>query len=188
MQPGPAPLIESITFDFSGWHEHEREQERTVWGNAGNVLSIDDARQIAKPGGIVAIDSYSVGFLARYPDHLQVQVRLGIDAQRDSHWGVRGVRVPTNRALPRRELPASLRPADAETIGGGEDFKIRKHPMRLRPFNRSSGYLEGWVQDPYDPRYRGVALRSIADNEEYDAQFPDHPLSRLRSTLSDLSG
>jgi hypothetical protein len=48
---------------------------------------------------------------------------------------------------------------------------------------RSSGYLEGWFTDPYDPKYKGMVLRSVTDNEKYDEEFPDHPLSRLRSTL-----
>ena len=62
-------------------------------------------------------------------------------------------------------------------------MKLRKHPFYLRLFKRSSGYIEGLFADPYDPRYRGIILRSVADNEEYDDEFPDHPLSRLRSTL-----
>ena len=70
-------MIERITFDTSGWHEHveNREPERIVWGNAGDVLSLDvvpspwktfrpmerekwldDARTMAKPGGIVSVD------------------------------------------------------------------------------------------------------------------------------------
>ena len=35
------PMIESITFDLSGWHEHERKKERIVWANAGDILSLD---------------------------------------------------------------------------------------------------------------------------------------------------
>jgi hypothetical protein len=34
-------MIERITFNTSGWHEHERSEERVVWGNAGDILSLD---------------------------------------------------------------------------------------------------------------------------------------------------
>ncbi|MGC4091754.1 MAG: hypothetical protein QM756_28490 [Polyangiaceae bacterium] len=40
--------------------------------------------------------------------------------------------------------------------------------------------------DPYAPRYRNATLRSSADDAEWDALFPGHPLSRARSHLSAL--
>ncbi len=46
--------------------------------------------------------------------------------------------------------------------------------------------IEGWFVDPYDADYYGPVLRSIADGEEFDGLIPDHPLSRLRRTLSSL--
>lgn len=44
-----------------------------------------------------------------------------------------------------------------------------------------------WAQDPYEPTYRKVdrsVLRSMSDDESYDAQFPVHPLSKVRRTLA----
>jgi hypothetical protein len=52
-------------------------------------------------------------------------------------------------------------------------------------------YRERWAGDPYDPGYAGVdrsVLRSLSDDESYDGQFPDHPLSRIRKVLADLPG
>jgi hypothetical protein len=48
--------------------------------------------------------------------------------------------------------------------------------------------LEGWQGDPYDPALRAPLQRNLSDAAEYDAQFPDHPLSRLRRLLPRLSG
>lgn len=51
------------------------------------------------------------------------------------------------------------------------------------------GYERSWAADPYDPDYRGVdrgVLRFISDDERYDEQFPDHPLSKLRRVLAAL--
>lgn len=48
------------------------------------------------------------------------------------------------------------------------------------------GQVKGWFQDPYDPDYTGPVLRTIADDEAYDAILPNHPLSRMRRTLSQL--
>ena len=47
-----------------------------------------------------------------------------------------------------------------------------------------------WAQDPYDPAYRGVdrnVLRFISDDDSYDEQFPQHPLSKVRRLLATLA-
>jgi hypothetical protein len=46
-----------------------------------------------------------------------------------------------------------------------------------------SGQVQGWMQDPSDPAAKAPLGRNRADSEEYDARFPEHPLSRLRSVL-----
>ena len=43
-----------------------------------------------------------------------------------------------------------------------------------------------WFADPYDPTLEYEVMRSRADDEEWDSQFPDHPLSRLRRNLNEL--
>jgi|SRR5579864_284939 len=51
------------------------------------------------------------------------------------------------------------------------------------------GYEQAWAQDPYDPAYHGVdrsVLRFMSDDESYDAQFPSHPLSKVRRALAAL--
>jgi len=65
--------------------------------------------------------------------------------------------------------------------------RVRKAPFYKRPFSReATEYLDGWFRDPYDSSYRGAILCSVTDNEGFDSQFPDHPLSRLRSILKSV--
>ena len=48
-----------------------------------------------------------------------------------------------------------------------------------------------WARDPYEPACRGVhksVLRFMSDDEAYDEQFPQHPLSKVRRVLATLSG
>lgn len=47
--------------------------------------------------------------------------------------------------------------------------------------------IVGWEQDPYDPSYRGPFMRNQADDQKYDDQFPEHPLSKVRSYLNELA-
>jgi hypothetical protein len=49
------------------------------------------------------------------------------------------------------------------------------------------GYKQFWAQDPYQPDYDRVdrsVLRFMSDDESYDEQFPDHPLSKVRRVLA----
>ncbi|MGW4032118.1 hypothetical protein ACWEFL_22870 [Streptomyces sp. NPDC004838] len=41
---------------------------------------------------------------------------------------------------------------------------------------------------PYAPDVQGGLPFHVADHAQWDAQFPDHPLSRVRSTLDALAG
>jgi len=197
-------MIERITFNTSGWHEHGQEQSKdwVVWGNAGDILSLavvpspwrtfkpmereywlQDARQMARPGGIVSVDprmaasrpaieiiyKRTEGMGYRYTGMLVVEFS-GYWCQVTGVFGERGVTGLREAQLTARFLERG-------------QIKLRKHPFYRRVFTRSSGYVEGWFVDPYDAKYREVVLHNLADSEEYDAQFPDHPLTRLRSTL-----
>lgn len=194
-------VIERITFDLSGWHEHERSPKRIVWGNAGNIMSLDvvpapsviksmerevwlaDARSMARPGGIVSVDAYNI---SSHPAIQIIYKRIHETGYMYTgmlifglaeYWCQVTVVCLEHGTIGLREAVLTVKLLKEGKI------RIRKHPFYLRPFKRSSGYLEGWFQDPYNPKYRGGSLRSITDNEEYDTQFPDHPLSQVRSTL-----
>ena len=43
--------------------------------------------------------------------------------------------------------------------------------------------MQGWDADPYDKDYENELLMNISDREEYDDQFPDHPLTIIRGRL-----
>jgi hypothetical protein len=50
-------------------------------------------------------------------------------------------------------------------------------------------YERYWAQDPYEPTYQGVdriVLRFLSDDKQYDAQFPQHALSKVRRVMAAL--
>jgi hypothetical protein len=52
-------------------------------------------------------------------------------------------------------------------------------------------YKRSFAQDPYEPSYSGVdrsVLRFVSDDDVYDEEFPDHPLSKVRRVLATLPG
>lgn len=50
-----------------------------------------------------------------------------------------------------------------------------------------TGRMVGWARDPYFPDFEGPCLRNLSEDEKYDAQFPEHPLSKVRARLLELS-
>jgi hypothetical protein len=43
-----------------------------------------------------------------------------------------------------------------------------------------------WLQDPYDPTFRGPVLRCLSDDECWDCELPEHPLSKIRSIFAQI--
>ncbi|MEO1053581.1 MAG: hypothetical protein AAFX87_23300 [Bacteroidota bacterium] len=43
--------------------------------------------------------------------------------------------------------------------------------------------LDGWNKDPYDPEFKKGNRMNASEDEQYDEQFPDHPLSIARNGL-----
>ena len=41
----------------------------------------------------------------------------------------------------------------------------------------------GWMRDPYDSTFKAQIMMNLSELEEYDKLFPDHPLSRARTTF-----
>lgn len=48
--------------------------------------------------------------------------------------------------------------------------------------------MSGWMLDPYDKSRRDPLMRNVADDNSYDAGFPKHPLTLVRSELAAIEG
>jgi|SRR5271157_1125039 len=49
-----------------------------------------------------------------------------------------------------------------------------------------NGELQGWMLDPYDGSATSALARNKSEAEQYDANFPEHPLSRVRRLLRQI--
>jgi hypothetical protein len=83
------------------------------------------------------------------------------------------------------------------TVVAGEQGMtgIREVVVAARLMNTGAltreNYEARWAADPYEPTYAGVdhrRLRSLADDESYDGDFPGHPLSKARRLLREIPG
>ena len=43
--------------------------------------------------------------------------------------------------------------------------------------------MDGWFRDPYDENYKKGLLMNMSECVEYDAMFPQHPLSEMRNLI-----
>ncbi|NOQ73181.1 MAG: hypothetical protein GQ574_14335 [Crocinitomix sp.] len=46
-----------------------------------------------------------------------------------------------------------------------------------------NGKIIDWLKDPFDPEFRAGALMNYSEQEVFDKDFPEHPLSDLRQKL-----
>lgn len=49
-----------------------------------------------------------------------------------------------------------------------------------------TGKPTGWTKDPYDSDHDEAAQFNLSDQKQYDNNFPDHPLSKIRDYLTRL--
>ena len=89
--------------------------------------------------------------------------------------------------LPRRDFSLVLKIQCAEESPTG----IREAVVLDRLLGEGGatgpeGFPVGWLRHPYIPSITGGVLRSLADDERYDAEFPDHPLARLRRSMREI--
>jgi ribosomal protein L37AE/L43A len=47
--------------------------------------------------------------------------------------------------------------------------------------------MEGWTADPYDAEYKKGFLMNMSEKPEFDAMFPNHPLSMIRDFIKFVS-
>jgi hypothetical protein len=92
-------------------------------------------------------------------------------------------------AFPFRDFSYVLK-AQCEELGmtGARDAVVAAKLMTSGEieFDNESERMMGWLDDPYDPSETGPMTRNKSERPEYDAHFPDHPLSRARWILDHL--
>lgn len=46
-----------------------------------------------------------------------------------------------------------------------------------------NGKIIDWLKDPFDSEHRAGALMNYSEQERFDKEFPEHPLSEIRQKL-----
>lgn len=86
--------------------------------------------------------------------------------------------------LPFRDFSYVIKVQCAEEgVTGIRDAVIFNTMLESGKLELDEDNLVGWMQDPYDPTVNAPLMRNLSEDIQYDVDFPDHPLSRLRAIL-----
>jgi hypothetical protein len=79
-----------------------------------------------------------------------------------------------------------LKSVEVGYTGIRDAIVLDRHFQRSVETDPASGMPVGWFQDPYNPYVKDSIMRNPSDDETYDLEFPDHPLSRVRRYCREL--
>ncbi|NDJ52018.1 MAG: hypothetical protein GYB68_02905 [Chloroflexi bacterium] len=196
------PNLQSLQFDMRGWRVSKADAHRVVWrrDSSQDAVSltyfdqpprlpvdlgdVDGVRRYYRQGatqqggGVIEIDVLLrldlelVRTLFKFPQPPATTVYLGsINIPfADFHYVIKVQTKQIGLSTDRDEIVRQ------ELLEAGE---ISQDP--------ATGQLTGWFVDPYDPLILAQVLRSRADDAQYDPRFPDHALTRARSSLKAIT-
>ena len=198
-------MLEALSFDTSGWREQPAGELRPgeahvrLWQNEiGDGLGLSYFNLAPDlPAPLSRIDQLRHAHrlsLARANGGIVEMTGIEVDATpalkliakvaQEPH----GMTYLGSYTFPRRDFSYVLNIQCLEygTTGIRETVVLEQELGLEQVQLGKGGRLINWGADPYDPTFRGGILRNVADDERYDSQFPDHPLSRLRGYLNRL--
>ncbi len=195
--------IDSLTFDETGYVRQPQEDESAlrVWLSPEGVgvglyffksrlalkADLDDieglrreyrAEAEAAGAGVVEIDAVEVD---------RAPAVLTIFKSPQTNGGTFYVGSVT---VPFRDFSFLLRIQCEETPPFGKREHVMVDELTRAgqvAFSLSGDTTAGFWKDPYGGPHRGRATYNLGENHEYDARFPDHPLSKVRRTVSEIA-
>ena len=193
------PTLESVTFDTSGLeHERDREGVRVWYTSDGDGVGLyffptrpDVAADITSPEEVRRFYRESASAGGATPIEVDTLELDGCQAirsimkiqQTPSGWTYVGSITLTFRDF---SFVVKAQCEERGTTGMREAIVV---DQMLRSGRLKSDHpQEGWMVIPEDATGKPNLPRSIAEGEEYDHQFQDHPLSRVRRILGQIQG
>jgi len=183
-----------------GWIEEVGHGDKRVWRNTqGDVLSLDilPATSLRLPefSDVTSLQRWSRSLAEdRQGGLIEVRVISGVPLRAVSLIYKR-LQIPAYIFTGSLIVSCDVESYQVWMIVAGEtgttgvrEAVVTTEMYNARKWTTTEEYKRSW-RDPYDPTYHGVdssVLRFVSDDEYYDEQFPEHPLSRVRRVLSVL--
>jgi hypothetical protein len=196
-----ASLVEGlrpVKLTMEGWSEDAPSGDMRVWRSTqGDVLSLaapEGSLDLPPLGDAVGLQQWWRA-LAESRGAGLIEVRVG-DRELGATVGLiyKRLEIPAYVFTGMLLIP-SVEVSRVWTVVSGErgTTGVREAIVTTQLMNAGrltiEDYQRSWAQDPYDANYSGVdrsVLRCVSDDERYDEQFPEHPLSKVRRVLATL--
>lgn len=190
-------LMERVRFDATGWTFVAKDATSFRWRDeVGSVLGLQVIRRQLGPiepdGDVVSYCRDNIRFGSSLVEARPVQAAfrgLACIEKRQHHAGYAYVG-RLNVILEQRTVVLWTVAFEMGVTGLRESFVVAEALKEGRislPAGAPSGMkICDWFADPYDPSRNDRTMCSVADDQKYDARFPNHPVSRVRRTLRQI--
>ncbi|MCQ4138523.1 MULTISPECIES: hypothetical protein [Chryseobacterium] len=191
----PEVTINSISIPTFGWEIVEQNDAQIVWVNPEQsalislyffnippdlptVKNIDELRNFhrhsvsASGGGIVEVSIFN---LHNIPS---VKTIFKIPQPEQGMSYLASVTIPFENC----SFVIKTQAVEVGTTGMRDNLVLNRFLQNGEVTFDDNG-LKNWFEDPYDPSFKEGALMNKSETEEYDNDFPHHPLSIVRSMI-----
>lgn len=189
--------VPGITFDTSGWKHQALSESEEKWTDdnqdvitltyganndpllknpqEGDLRKARSAELSEKGAGIIELDVLELG--------KQPAVRCIYKEKQDPV----GVQYTGQLVLPQADgkLYSIVVMAPEGGMTGMREAVVMDKLLGAKEIkvNDKTGEISGWLSNPYNADDKSRLVRNKAEDPKYDAEFPDHPLSRTRSIM-----
>jgi hypothetical protein len=186
--------INSISVPNFGWNKEEKES-RIVWVNPEQsvlislnffdlqpdlptIKDLDFLRNfyrknvISAKGGIVEVSFLDVH------NTPSVKTILKIPQPESGMTYIASVTIPFENC----SFVVKIQAAEVDITGVRDSFILNKL-LNTGEITFDDNGLQNWFEDPYDPTIKEGTPMNKSEQEQYDAEFPQHPLSIARALI-----
>jgi hypothetical protein len=192
------PALASLAFDAPGWQVQETNPKKQVWEHPGRAamltlhffdvppdLPLRPDDQTALRGHYRSLISAQNGGLVEVSTGLVANTRVRVvktifKVPRQP----RGMGYIGSLTLPFKHFSYVVKiQAEEAGLTGMREAVIADKMIREGKITPGENIILGWSADPYDRGWKKGSLMNLAEREEYDHLFPDHPLTIVRDGL-----
>jgi hypothetical protein len=188
------PTLEQVEFDTVGLKFHsETNRVLKVWTNPEadvvtlnlfltapdirvSLSNLEGLREMyreqvtAAKGGLIEVGTLEVSSIPSIKTILKLPQKMA------------GVAYVAAITIPFKDFSFVLKITCQERgfSGTRETRILEQRRLALLEKGETRDVMIGWNSDPYDPNFKSELLMTFAENQVFDADFPDHPISRAR--------
>lgn len=193
----PQVTINSVSVPDFGWNKVEENDSRIVWVNPEEsalislnffdiqpdlptIKNLDFLKDFYRNsiseanGGVVEVSLLEVNKIP------SVKTIFKIPQPERGMTYIASVTIPFENC----SFVIKIQAAEVGTTGI-RDAVILNQMLMSGEVTLGEDRLENWFEDPYNPNFKNGTLMNKSEQEKYDTEFPEHPLSVARKAIID---